>query len=503
MTPLEQLHHLRDASGPARTRGLSDATITRFLELDPALGAAIRAAGGEFDSLRRTRPDLVALSEDELIRRLQAGYLNFYSFDARNPFVALAARGPWLVTVHGAVVHDSGGYGMLGFGHEPGPVVEALARPQVMANVMTANVAQLRLVEALRRELGHARADGCPFDRFVCMNSGSESMSVAARISDAHAMRMTGPDGPHAGKRPVDLGVARAFHGRTFRPASLSDSTRARYRANLASFQGLDNLWTVPANDCDALRAVFERAREENVFIHAFFMEPVQGEGSPGVAMTREFYDLARELTLANDAFLVVDSIQAGLRAWGTLSLVDYPGFEDCAPPDMESWSKALNAGQFPLSVLGLTERAAQAYVPGIYGNTMTTNPRALDVACAVLEMVTDEVRRNVREQGCKFVGDLQALQAEFPEFITEVQGTGLLFACELDPDRIASIGPGSAEELCRLRGVAIIHGGRNALRFTPHFRITDTERELMMGTLREVFTQLRTEHRSTVPATA
>ena len=50
----------------------------------------------------------------------------------------------------------------------------------------------------------------------------------------------------------------------------------------------------------------------------------------------------------------MVDSIQAGLRAHGTLSIVDYPGFEDAESPDIEAYSKALNAGQYPLSVLAM-----------------------------------------------------------------------------------------------------------------------------------------------------
>ena len=45
--------------------------------------------------------------------------MNFYADDAVNPYVAIAARGPWVVTLKGAVLHDSGGYGMLGFGHTP------------------------------------------------------------------------------------------------------------------------------------------------------------------------------------------------------------------------------------------------------------------------------------------------------------------------------------------------------------------------------------------------
>ena len=63
----------------------------------------------------------------------------------------------------------------------------------------------------------------------------------------------------------------------------------------------------------------------------------------------------------------------------------DYPGFENAEAPDMETYSKALNAGQYPLSVLAVTEPTAAIYKRGLYGNTMTANPRALDVACACL----------------------------------------------------------------------------------------------------------------------
>ena len=74
------------------------------------------------------------------------------------------------------------------------------------------------------------------------------------------------------------------------------------------------------------------------------------------------------------------------LSTHGCLSIVDYPGFDGIEAPDFETYSKALNAGQYPLSVLAVSERAAGLYQKGIYGNTMTTNPRAMDVACAVLD---------------------------------------------------------------------------------------------------------------------
>ena len=57
------------------------------------------------------------------------GIVNFYPEDAVNPYVALAARGPWIVTSKGAVLHDSGGYGMLGLGHAPERRPRRLAQP--------------------------------------------------------------------------------------------------------------------------------------------------------------------------------------------------------------------------------------------------------------------------------------------------------------------------------------------------------------------------------------
>ena len=180
----------------------------------------------------------------------------------------------------------------------------------------------------------------------------------------------------------------------------MSHSCKGKYDKHLASFQNRDNLILVPANDVQALEQAFSDAAANNVFIELMAIEPVQGEGNPGQCVSREFYDAARRLTLENDSMLLVDSIQAGIRGQGTLSVVDYEGFADCEAPDLETWSKAMNAGQYPLSVLGMNKRASDMYVTGIYGNTMTTNPRALETAVAVLDSITPELRTNIRDRG-------------------------------------------------------------------------------------------------------
>jgi acetylornithine/succinyldiaminopimelate/putrescine aminotransferase len=479
MAVIDTLAPLRAHGGKRRTTGLDDATIAKFAASHPDLVEAIDAAVAEYHAVRGEFADLLDLDEDVQTHAVQAGYVNFYPDDAINPYIALAARGPWIVTLKGAVLHDSGGYGMLGFGHAPAGIIDAMARPQVMANIMTPSLSQLRFERALRAAIGNGR--GGPFEKFFCLNSGSEAVGLAARIADANAKTMTDPGARRAGGAIKRLVVKGSFHGRTDRPALYSDSSRKTYMQHLASFRGDDSVIAIEPYDLDALKQVFADADANGWFIEAMFLEPVMGEGDPGRSVPPAFYAAARELTKAHGALLLVDSIQAGLRAHGVLSIIDYPGFEALEAPDMETYSKALNAGQYPLSVLAVGGRAAGIYRKGLYGNTMTSNPRALDVACAVLAQVTPELQENIRARGAEAVQKLEQLKDELGGLVTKVQGTGLLFSCELAP-QFKCFGANSTEEWLRERGLGVIHGGTNSLRFTPTFSITSEEIDLIVG---------------------
>ena len=146
---------MRQESGEAATLGLEDGIIEDFLTRDKNLASAIDEAYQSFVGLQEEYPGSFRRVKKSLVEDLQSGYLNFYAANAVNPYVALAASGPWLVTSHGAVLHDSGGYGMLGFGHSPDDVIRAMkSGHQVMANVMTANFSQRKLVERLEKEIG-------------------------------------------------------------------------------------------------------------------------------------------------------------------------------------------------------------------------------------------------------------------------------------------------------------------------------------------------------------
>ncbi len=69
------------------------------------------------------------------------------------------------------------------------------------------------------------------------------------------------------------------------------------------------------------------------------------------------------------------------------------------------------------------------------------------------------------------------------------MQGTGLLFSCELAPE-FKCYGAGSTEEWMRERGYGVIHGGVNSLRFTPHFLVTSAEVDLVVAHVRQALLQ-------------
>jgi len=174
------------------------------------------------------------------------------------------------------------------------------------------------------------------------------------------------------------------------------------------------------------------------------------------------------------------------------MGIVDYEGFSNLPEPDFEVFSKAINGGQYPVSCIALSKRGEASYKHGVYGNTMTGNPRACSVSAAVLGTIDDSLRNNIREMGKYAVAEYKKMQAEFPDLITEVNGKGLLYSVGLNDRVLAVVAQDGAEYDLRTRGLGVIHGGHNALRFTPHFRITKQEMDMQVEFVRDLCKRTR-----------
>ena len=77
----------------------------------------------------------------------------------------------------------------------------------------------------------------------------------------------------------------------------------------------------------------------------------------------------------------------------------------------------------------------------------------------------------------------LNEISVNFPDIVSHVTGSGLLLALHIKPEYIVDKNKG-LEYICRYNGLNVIHGGENALRFTPYFLINDKEIELIQKLL-------------------
>jgi len=108
------LKEMRDCGGTVLTIGLADDVIQDFLEDGyQDLAVAIERGYARYLELRESHAEFLALNEMEQINQAHGGLTNFYAEDAVNPYVAVSAAGPWLISLKGAVIYDCGGYGML------------------------------------------------------------------------------------------------------------------------------------------------------------------------------------------------------------------------------------------------------------------------------------------------------------------------------------------------------------------------------------------------------
>merc|ERR1719281_2284732 len=323
------VHVFIEKPSHARTVGLSKELLAPFAN-DPDLNAALEQARERIPQLKEKYPEYFEMDELEAGQAVSSGFESFYLPATKSPYIPAASKGPWIVTIHGAVLHDSGGYGMLGFGHSPEPVLEAMREEQTMANVMGPHFEQKRFTEALLKEFSSNRSEPV-YGRFMCLNSGSEGVELSLRISDAHAKKVS------PGKRSMVISMKDGFHGRTYRAATVSESCKGKYVQTLPSFGGCTrNVRHVEWNDVADLEQAFKEANDMGVHVECVICEPVQGEGLAGLALSKDFYLKARELTLAHESFLIVDSVQAAGRAYGHLSFLNSEEFADVPGADIE-----------------------------------------------------------------------------------------------------------------------------------------------------------------------
>ena len=245
------------------------------------------------------------------------------------------------------------------------------------------------------------------------------------------------------------------FHGRTYGGISAGGNASAR-----AGFgQLLNGFDRVAFNDIEAV----QRAITPNTA--GVLIEAIQGEGGIRVADIA-FLQQLRALCDQHGLLLMCDEVQCGYGRPGSFFAFERAGIT----PDIVSAAKGIGGG-FPLGATLVTQAIASVLPAGVHGSTYGSNPLAMAVGNAVLDLMqAPELFALVRARGDQLMCGLQALQQRYPTQVNAVRGVGLIVGLEPNGDARAL----AAKLLAR--GLVTSPTVTNVIRFVPPLIVSEDE---------------------------
>ena len=342
----------------------------------------------------------------------------------------------------------------LGYAH---PDWVAAVQAQVARMVHVSNLYYVEEQAELAERVASITPDG--MDRTLFVNSGAEANEGALKL----AVRYTG--------RSKVIAALDGFHGRTSAAmgATGQESIQRSFEPLIAHSYGYFRF-----GDLESVKELMTKD------VAALIIEPIQGESGVHTA-TAEFFKGVRDLCTDNGTLMITDEVQTGIGRTG-----EWYGIQNYGVvPDIMTMAKALGGG-VPIGAVNSTDEISKVMTPGSHGTTFGGNPLVCTAGCATIDiMKRDGIVPRVKEIGDRWMADLKAIDS--PR-IREVRGCGLIIGVEMDSKETAA----HVQRYCRENGVLVnvAHGG--TIRLIPPLILTDAQKDVFTGLLREALEQLR-----------
>ena len=210
----------------------------------------------------------------------------------------------------------------------------------------------------------------------------------------------------------------------------------------------------------------------------AIIVESIQGEGGINVASVKWLQKLDK-LCKDLDILLIMDDIQVGNGRTGDFFSFERAGIK----PDIITLSKSIGTG-LPMSIV-LMKPEVDVWEPGEHTGTFRGNSHAFVAGTAVMELwKNDDFSHSIRAKGKQVEDTFKSLQKEFPKYITDVRGLGMIWGLE-------SLVEGFCNEVSYQafqRGLIMETAGADdqVLKFLGPLVISETELEEGFAILRE-----------------
>lgn len=294
---------------------------------------------------------------------------------------------------------------------------------------------------------------------FFC-NSGGEAVECGFKMIRKYHDHTGNPE------RFRIITMSGGFHGRTLACISAGGNEIAR-----KGFEPLiDGFDRAEFNNLASVEAAI------GPHTAGILVEPIQGEGGVNVA-SDEFLRGLRALCDAHGLLLMIDEVQCGLGRTGSL----FAHEQSTVVPDIVTAAKGIGNG-FPLAACLATEKAASGMTPGSHGSTYGSNPLAMAVGNAVLDvMLAEGFFAQVARMGELLKHALTEVATEFPQVLADVRGRGLMLGLKT---RVPCV-----EMVARLRamGLLTVPSEANVIRIVPPLIIQENHIKDAVCVIRQV----------------
>jgi len=326
------------------------------------------------------------------------------------------------------------------------------------------------------------------------ISGGTLAVENGLKIAFDWKVRKNFKKGYKAEKGQQVIHFRQAFHGRSGYTMSLTntDPNKVKYFPKFdwpritnpkIVFPLEDNLENIKKAEQQAINEIYAAIKNNPDDIAVIILEPVQGEGGDNF-FRKEFFLKLREIADENEILLMFDEIQSGFGLTGKFWASEY-----YVNPDIIAFGKKAHVCGVMVNnrIDDVEEHCFRK--PGRINSTWGSDLTDMVRSKHILKIIYEEnLVKNAKEVGDYLLEKLHGIQAEFPAFVTNSRGLGLMCSFDLPSPEIRE----EFKKKCFEEKLMILGCGDHSIRFRPPLNVSKEEIDKGLTIIRKVLSLIR-----------